>query len=205
MIEIVFILLFFTGVAGAVAILARRMPQAQRSAVVSVELNAANLTQVAKFWCVSRIKRMPYLRDFDWMDFVQKMLMRGRVMVLKAENKINDYMVKLRQKAEAEQKKDAQTLDNYWHDIKTIVKTKKPDSTHNSDGAGKSDLDAVDLANTKVVYPQELEVPGLGADSEDKLQEPAVSRVVMPQETGLPGRKKKRLAKKKKFKDPFQW
>ena len=101
------------GVAGTATILARKMPVARRTAVTSIELNAANFSQAAKGWCAARIKKMPYFRDFNWMDFLQKMLMRGRVLVLKTENKINDYMLRLRQKAETEKQKDGQVLDNY--------------------------------------------------------------------------------------------
>lgn len=206
MIEIILLSVFIISIAGTAAILLRKMPLAQKTAAASLELNSVNLGQAAKGWCLARIKKMPYLRDFDWMEFAQKILMRGRVAVLKAENKINDYMIKLRQKAEAEQKKDGQVLDNYWHDLKTMVKAKK---LGNYQAVNEAVTESAGL-KVKAVYPQETKGQAILTTVENNdVLEPAISRVAMPDavsQKNVPHfNKRKRFAKKKKVKDPFKW
>jgi len=50
-------------------------------------------------------------------------------MVLKIENKINDYILKLHQQAEVKRGKNTEILDNYWHDLKIMVKSQTPPKT----------------------------------------------------------------------------
>lgn len=206
MIEIILVSLFGIGIAGAVSILIRRMPFAQRTAAIPGSAEAVNLGQAAKNLCVAGIKKVPFFRDFSWLDFVQKMLMRGRVMVLKAENKINEYMTKLRQKAEVERAKDGEVLDNYWHDLKSMVKAKNPimhqdraaGQNATLDGEGK--LEQVDVRAAITQAQAQIETVQL-----------SVAKVALPEETQKAHNQnqsqtyKKRGARKRKFKDPFQW
>jgi hypothetical protein len=208
MIEVILLSVFIISAAGAGIILARQMPVAQRSATVAGLEEAANFGQAAKNLCLAGIKRVPCFRDFNWLDFVQKILMKGRVVVLKAENKINDYMLRLRQKAEENRDKEAEVLDNYWHDLKTIVKTKNP--MHHAEAkavTAQSEL----IAKEKSVLPEEVNVRAAIAQAQAQMEsvQPAINRVVMPEE-GISNNhsqhhKKKRGFKKRKFKDPFQW
>lgn len=202
-------MVFVISAAGAATILVRKMPSARRMAVTSVELNAANFTQAARGWCVARLKRVPYFRDFNWVEFLQKMLMRGRVLVLRAENKINDYMLKLRQKAEAEKQKEGQVLDNYWHDLKTIVKTKKLDSRHATHEIEAAATGVETEFGIKSTQPLAAQTPDSALEIMVDASAATVSRVVMPEDTvsanQAQSHKKKRSAKKRKLKDPFQW
>lgn len=207
MIEIILLSLFGIGVAGAGTILFRRMPFAQRTAAIPGSAEAVNLGQAAKNLCVAGIKKVPCFRDFNWLDFVQKMLMRGRVLVLKAENKINEYMTKLRQKAEAEREKDGEVLDNYWHDLKSMVKTKNP--MRRSAAA-----DGEDALPESEGRPEEVDVHAAITQAQAQIEtvQLSVTKVALPEEpqkaqtqNQSQTQKKKRGTKKRKFKDPFQW
>ena len=206
MIEVILLSIFIVSVAGAGAILARRMPVAQRMAALPGAAEVVNLGQAAKKLCVAGIKKVPCFRDFNWLDFVQKMLMKGRVFVLRAENKINDYMIKLRQKAEAERIKEGEALDNYWHDLKTMVKTKN--LIRNAETkSGQEKRIAVDI---KEMEPDNLDVRSAIAQAQSQIEavQPAITRVVIPEnseKSESQHHKKKRNSKKRKFKDPFQW
>lgn len=207
MIEIILLCVFIISAAGAGTILARRMPAAQRMAAIPGAAEVVNFGQAAKNLCVAGIKKVPCFRDFSWLDFVQKMLMKGRVVVLKAENKINDYMTKLRQKAEAEREKEGVVLDNYWHDLKTIVKSKnpiRPAETKTEEAASEPEI------KKQLSGEEGMDVRAAIAQAQAQMEsvQPAVKHVALPddpQRTPLQNHKKRRGAKKRKFKDPFQW
>jgi len=67
------------------------------------------------------IKNLPPLKSLSSEIFIQKVLSKTRILTLRIENKIANYLQKLREKA---QKKNE---DNYWQELK------KP-----KDGEGKS-------------------------------------------------------------------
>lgn len=209
MIEIILLLVFIISAAGAGTILVRRMPDAQRIAAIPGAAEAVSLGQAAKKLCVAGIKKVPCFRDFNWLDFVQKMLMKGRVVVLKTENKINDYMTKLRQTAEVKREKEGEALDSYWHDLKTIIKTNS--SIRHTETHTKPDEIANETAvKTKNSESVEIDVKAAIAQAQAQIEsvQPAISRVAMPkdpQKTEFQSRKKKHNSKKRKFKDPFQW
>jgi predicted nucleic acid-binding Zn-ribbon protein len=54
--------------------------------------------------------------------FLQKLLSRIRVMTLKLENKTGNYLTKLRE--QEKQKIEEASGDNYWNDLKKIIKSK---------------------------------------------------------------------------------
>jgi len=125
MVEIIISAIFIASVAGIAIIVRRTMPRVQQVAESSSQIKQINLAESLKTTLVALIKKNPHLKDFSWMDFMQKILLKGRVLVMKAENKISDYILKLKKRSEEQQKKEATLLDNYWHDLRTIVKTKK--------------------------------------------------------------------------------
>jgi hypothetical protein len=190
MVELIASIVFIGSVAGAGAIAARKMPQAMREAQLSPEAKLLNFRAAAKGWFAARIKSNRYLKDFSWIDFVQKQLLKARVLAMKADNKINDCTAKLRQRAENQKKKEEALLDNYWHDLKTMVKARKP-------------LIVVKDSKKSSEINPESKHGSLVADK----AEPITEREAMPeQEISRQFRSKKRHnSKKKKIKDPFQW
>lgn len=198
MVELIASIVFIGSIAGIGIIAARRMPQAMREAQLSPEAKLLNFRDAAKNWFAVRLKNNRYLKDFSWIDFVQKRLLKVRVLVMKAENKINEYTVKLRERAENQKKKEEALLDNYWHDLRTIVKTKKTGYKRNSKTS----------AAESEAAPDEDAVDGDAiAGSAEAKAEPMIGRVVMPAQVlpREPRGKKKHNSKKKKIKDPFKW
>ncbi len=187
-IEIISLIVLTGSLAGLFAFVAKKMRIAEQVAVKPGDIDLAGLGKTARNWLEAKVKTAPGIRDFSWMNFVQKILLKGRVMTLKAENKINDYMVKLRQRAEEQQKKEEALLDNYWRDLKTIVKTKKP------------------------LYRRDAKTSVVELDPETKTGPAAGTATAVTVKTALPEplpkspqHKKKHHAKKKKYRDPFQW
>ncbi len=203
MIEFIASIVLIGSVAGAGGIIVRKMPQALRSVEMSGAEGFAHWFGGLKNWLVAGIKRNPRWRDFSWLDFSQKQLLKIRVAVLKVENKIGDYTDKLRQRAQKQQKENEAPEDNYWRDLKNIVKTKQLPQD-------KNDKNKLKISGYK---PEIIDV--VKKDAKDSAveivaiskSEPMVNRVAIPEKTHSKTArpKKKRVVKKKKTKDPFAW
>jgi hypothetical protein len=203
MVELIAAVILIGSAAGLLSIVARRMPSAKQASEGASSLKMAHLWMGLKSWIHARIKKTPYFKDFSWLDFLQKQLLKVRVLTLKTENKINDYTVRLRQHAENQQKKDETFFDNYWHDLKTIVKTKKlVPIQKNSDTLGciGDNREKSSVFKVTNILPAESMI-------EKKSTEMTIGRVVMPEAVAQKPfhQKKRHQSKKKKFKDPFQW
>lgn len=209
MFEIIASILFIGSVTGVVLFIVKKMPATDQLPEKSGDFRLVNALGGAKNWFGSKIQKVPYVKDFSWIDFAQKALLRGKLVALKAENKINDYMVKLRQRAENEKKKEEALLDNYWHDLKTIVKTKK------NAGKGLKRIEAETESGLEDRAVDEVSLNSVNdlAESTEKQavlsekSEPMIGKVVMPEQL-FPKHmhnKKKHHSKKKKFRDPFKW
>lgn len=61
---------------------------------------------------IEKIKNIPGLKSFSFEIFLQKLLSKTRILTLRIENKIANYLQKLREKAR--KKND----DNYWQELK---------------------------------------------------------------------------------------
>ena len=66
-----------------------------------------------------KIKVLNPLKNFSSEVFLQKILSKIRILALKIENKIANYLQKLREKS---QKKKAKENDNYWKELKKSTK-----------------------------------------------------------------------------------
>ena len=199
MVEIIASILFLGSAVGAIAFVAKRMPATHELPDLAGGMQSVGFFGGAVSWIGAKIKKNPYLKDFSWIDFVQKQLLKARVVVMKAENKINDYMVKLRKRAEDQKIKEEAPLDNYWHDLKTMVKTRKPVFVKDNRAVAEED----GIFDTKEQISVKIET------NAHKIFEPGV-RIVMPEDVdGKPAHhhKKKRStgSKKKRFRDPFSW
>jgi hypothetical protein len=203
MVELIATAILIGSAAGMLSIVVRRMPSAKQASEGASNFKLVHLWSGLKSLIHVGIKKMPYFKDFSWLDFLQKQLLKVRVLTLKTENKINDYTARLRQHAENQQKKDETLFDNYWHDLKTIVKTKKLSPMHknseNVAGAGDNQ-EKLSISKITNVLPAENV-------AEKKSLEMTIGRVVMPEAFSQKPfhQKKKHYSKKKKFKDPFQW
>ena len=202
MVEIISLIIFIASIAGIGALVVRKIPVLSKLRNESYEAQIVGAKETVNAWVVAKFQKVPFLRDFSWLDFAQKQLLKGRVVALKADNKINDYIQKLKKKTEEKQKKEEALLDNYWHELKTIVKARNPLNRRNP--------------KTSVVETQALpknEPVGTAERiriTEVEIHDPMVERVVTPESVEQKEQKSARLRKKHsikkhKTKDPFQW
>ena len=63
-------------------------------------------------------------KNFSSEVFLQKILSKIRILALKIENKIANYLQRLREKS---QKKKSKENDNYWEEIKKSTENNKPE------------------------------------------------------------------------------
>jgi len=212
MVEAIVAVVFIGSIAGMAAIILRRMPTAKQASERSADFKLANIVSGLKIWIEAKIKATPYFKDFSWIDFLQKHLLKAKLLILKAENKVNDYILRLRRRAEAQSAKEEARLDNYWHDLKTIVKTTKKSVLSKKTAKNKS-REAVSEDEPIAEAAMAFENPALDdirAAAKKTIAEPMIGRVVMPEsviEKPAAHQKKKRPAggKKRKLRDPFSW
>jgi hypothetical protein len=201
MVELIASILFIGSTAGVVAIAAKKMPALSQLPEKSDAKAAGFFGPVGK-WLEFKVKSHPKLKDLSWIDLAQKALIKGRLAALKTENKINEYMVKLRQRAENQQKEKEALLDNYWHDLKTIVKTKKIAGMKNPKAAAEHFTSAESAAAETVSVADQVMITELPADDEGV-------KTVFPEDISQKHqhqKKKKHTGpKKRRLRDPFSW
>jgi hypothetical protein len=129
MIEIILFIVLFSSLAGLVIIVYQKVdliPETTDS--LPDQFNLKN--------CLNQVKESLPFKDFSFESFLQKILSRTRVLLLKIENRISSLLQKLRQKSKAKKNLDqtdqddsflAKTWqdDNYWQKVKKFKK-KKP-------------------------------------------------------------------------------
>ena len=130
MIEIIFLIVLLSSLAGILIIVYEKAPLiSEMPDSLSVELNVKK--------SFNKIKESLPFQDFSFESFLQKILSRTRILVLKIENQISALLQKLRQKAKEKKSeelnnetssvsiKNAWQDDNYWQKVKKFKK-KKP-------------------------------------------------------------------------------
>jgi len=66
-----------------------------------------------------RLKKLNPFRNFSYEIFLQKILTKIRIISLKIDNKISNWLQKLREKY---QKNKTKEKDNYWEEVKKEIK-----------------------------------------------------------------------------------
>lgn len=70
---------------------------------------------LSKIW--EKVKTLPFLKNFSFEMFLQKVLSKIRVLTMKTEHKTFTWLSQLRKRAQKNhEKKD----DNYWEELKKI-------------------------------------------------------------------------------------
>ena len=173
MVEIIASIALIGGIAGAGSIIARKMPQAVKTLEAERAAFPAGVFSGLKNWIVGRIKRRSSVKDFSWIDFSQKQLLKIRVAVLKIDNKINEIAGKLRQRAEKKRQEEQIAGDNYWQDLKSVVK------------AGQSSI-------------AKKARPSAAIGGGETQRGPEIKRVAIPETEGARSRKTRKRAPKRK-------
>ena len=129
MIEIIFFIVLVSSLAGLTIIVYQKSPLIPETTdSLSGQLKWKN--------CFNQVKESLPFKNFSLESFLQKILSRIRVLLLKIENKISSLLQKLRQKAKAKKSinqtdQESSFLvktwqdDNYWQKVKKFKK-KKP-------------------------------------------------------------------------------
>ena len=126
MLDLILTIILIGSLAGIGVIMAKKLPVLSNLPAVSSEPQASTTPSAVKLWLANRAKNMPLLgnwfKDFSYQMFLQKLLSKIRVMTLKLENKTGNYLAKLRE--QEKQKIEEAASDNYWNDLKKIIKSK---------------------------------------------------------------------------------
>lgn len=106
---------------GIGSIIGRKLPVLVQLARVAPEKKKEEAGS-AKTWTSRLVEKIPFLKDFSYLTFMQKVLSRARVLMLRLESKTGNYLQKLREQAQT--KKTEAANDDYWQDLKNLIKTK---------------------------------------------------------------------------------
>jgi len=129
MAELIATIIFFGSLSGMAVILFRKIP-------VLVELpSVLEEEQEGLFLRTKRkIKELDFSEIFDFKNFLQKLLMRIRILTLKIENRTSKTLEKLRQKERMKNNfisnsdnENNYKKDNYWQEL-TKIKNQKAKS-----------------------------------------------------------------------------
>jgi len=115
MAEIFATIILFGSLLGMGTILFRKIPLLSELPEVPVRFNLKRTLLKLK----EKIKILNPFKDFSSEVFLQKILSKIRILALKIENKIANYLQKLREKS---QKKKAKENDHYWKELKKSTK-----------------------------------------------------------------------------------
>lgn len=127
MLEIIASIIFFASLAGIFIIAGKKIP-----AVLELPVAAREPVRENNFGgFLSRLagaaKKLPFFKNFSWQLWIEKTLFKARVVALKADNKISNYLSTKRtglQDKNGGVNDDSQRYAEYWSDVKKFVKTK---------------------------------------------------------------------------------
>ena len=115
--EIIALIIFFSSLIGMAVIIWRKLP-------VLVELPEAAEEQKENLFLrlKNKVADIPFVKNFSFELFLQKILSRIRVLTMRTENKTAGWLQKLREKSQKE--KNFQN-DNYWQELKNSTNNSK--------------------------------------------------------------------------------
>lgn len=151
MTDLILLIIFFGCTLSIGMFVAKKLPTLeQMPESAQIKKNQVPLSRSLRIFCLSIVNRIPMLgewvKDFSYITFLQKLLTKIRILILKLENKTAFYLEKLR--THASQAKETADNDNYWSDIRNLIK--------NKDGARKRASSAVQRTNTVVEKVSEI-------------------------------------------------
>ncbi len=113
MLEPIALFILISSVLGMVVIIFRKIPVLVSLPDVSI-VKEGLISQIGK-----RIKEIPLVKNFSYELFLQKILKKIRILILKIENFTFHLLQKLR---ESHRKKNASRSDDYWKKIRQDIK-----------------------------------------------------------------------------------
>lgn len=116
MANLIALIILFSSFLGIVTIVFRKIPILLTFPETEIEKKEGLVLKLKK-----EIKRLNPFKDFSFEIFLQKSLLKIRILVLKIDNKTFSWLQKLREKY---QRKKIKEDDNYWKKIKKMIKNK---------------------------------------------------------------------------------
>jgi len=115
--ELIAKIILFGSLIGMGVILFRKILQISELPKISAEFSLKeNFLKLGE-----KIKNISFFKSFFSEIFLQKLLSRIRILILKTENKTSNWLQKLRERM----KKKKLENDNYWQELKKIKKEKR--------------------------------------------------------------------------------
>jgi hypothetical protein len=115
--EIISLALLVLSLAGLGVLVSRKVPEL----VAMPEPEGIFLKEETKTKIKEKAKEVLKNRSNSFEKFLQKFLSKTRILSLKAENKLSDWLRRLRERSTERTKE----IDNYWKEIKTSIKKKE--------------------------------------------------------------------------------
>ena len=110
--EVIALIILFGSLIGMGIIILRKIPAVAELPEISSE-HKQNLFSRLK----NKITNIHFVKEFNFLLFLQKILSRIMVLTLKIENKVASWLQKLREKS---QKQKIFEDDNYWKRLKNL-------------------------------------------------------------------------------------
>jgi len=111
MYELIAQIILMISLLGMVVILFRKIP-------ILINLSPEAEISQPNFLLRAKNRILIRLKSFPLNNFLQKILLRFKIVTLKTENKTSVWIEKLRQKAKKEEKESQDISDNYWEQLK---------------------------------------------------------------------------------------
>ena len=111
-------IIFISSLLGMGTILFQKVPLLIELPEVSDKEKKENLVLRLK----KKIQRIRFFQNFSYERFLQKMLSKIRILILRTDNKTSLWLQKLREKSK---KKKIIEEDNYWDEIKNSTNSKE--------------------------------------------------------------------------------
>lgn len=117
MVEIISIIIFFVSFLGLIIIIFQKLP------ILSILPEKTKQRESIIFRIKEKLKKINPFRNFSYEIFLQKILTKIRILSLKTDNKIFNWLQKLR---EDYKKKKMKKIENekFWEEIKKIKNQK---------------------------------------------------------------------------------
>jgi hypothetical protein len=123
MADLIALILLLGSLFGIIAMISRKMPLLDQIAREN-PVKKTGLLEMAGNWVVLKADGIPVLRDFSHYVFLQKILSKIRIMTLKIEAKIGNYLQSLRERSLKKHQESAS--DGYWEDLRSLIKSREP-------------------------------------------------------------------------------
>lgn len=117
MIQLIAIIIFLGSLLGMAVILLSKIP-----ILVKLPATPISFREIIVLGLKNKIKSFPFWKDFSVNKFLEKILIKLRILTLKAENQTTNWLKKLRARSQKKESED----NHYWEELKKAKKNNWP-------------------------------------------------------------------------------